>query len=194
MRPSARLALTRSLAAIGAIGCATTRRGAPSASPLSVPLAASSIPSGYGIQLRVQGTAEIRDDWLYVVVPQGAIRTLQGKAPAWDLLLRAGLATCTGGREWKVVSESRAARLAPLVGFTRDSSMLDTTSRAFRDTLRLDFGVPRGTRLDRAWVVFDLAWPISNVMATYTLATGTPLVPSAPQVEPSRVADVRCRD
>lgn len=158
-----------------------------------MPVVTGAMPSAYGIQIRLEGSAALRDGWLYVVVPKGAVRTYQGTAPAWDLMLRAGLAACMGDHEPALVSESRAARIAPLIGLTRDSSMLDTTTRVFKDTLRLDLGVPRGIDLERSWVTFELSWPIESVLATYTLPTAATLGRSSPDEEAKRMAGSRCR-
>lgn len=151
--------------------CATT--SAPR--PVTAPVAITSLRTVYGIQMQLDGSVTRRGDWIYVVAPAGSIRTYQGTAPAWDLTLRTGLTTCTPDRGWVVVSQSRAARLAPLVGFTRDSSLLDTTSQHFRDTLRLDLGVPPGTDLGRSRLTFELAWPIESSIASYSVDADTPL-------------------
>lgn len=187
-----------SLAAISlssfAIGCTTTHQAAQlsNAQAVVIPISASSMPSGYGIQLRLEGSAVVRDDWLYVKMPTGSVRTFQGTADAWDLMLRAGLATCTGKGQWQIVSESRAARIAPLVGLTRDSAMLDTTVLTFSDTLRLDLGVPRGTNMERTWLTFEVAWPIQSVLATYTLPTGAALTASRRRWNARRTANILC--
>jgi hypothetical protein len=177
-----------------AAGCATAgvsaRTGA--ASP-RVPVSVSSMPSVYGIQLRLAGSAVVRDGWLYVELPTGSVRTYQGSAEAWDLLLRAQLATCDGRGRWRVLSESRPARIAPLVGLTRDD-MLDTTTRSFGDTLRLDLGVPRGTALDSAWVAFEVAWPVESVLAKYTLHAHAPLAaPAGRRRDARHTAEDDCR-
>jgi hypothetical protein len=156
----------------------------------ALPFAASSMPSGYGIQVRLEGSATVRDDWLYVVVPTGSVRTYQGTADAWDLMVRAGLATCTDKGAWRIVSESRAVRIAPLIGMTRDDAMLDTTVRAFKDTLRLDLGVPRTTTLDRSWLTFELAWPIQSVLARYTLSANGTLTPVSERTDAKRPSAV----
>lgn len=154
-----------------AAGCATASSRAPSPDAFAdtIPVSSSSMPSGYGVQVRLEGSALQRDGWLYVEMPSGSVRTYQGTTDAWDLEIRAGLATCDGKGGWKIVSESRAARVAPLIGLGRDSAAIDTTIRAFEDTLRLDLGVPRGLRLDEAWLTVEVAWPIQSVVANYTL-------------------------
>ncbi len=157
------------LAVAGACAATTAPR------PVTAPVAISSLSTVYGIQMQFDGSVTRRGGWLYVLAPEGSIRTYQGKAPAWDLTLRAGLTTCTPGRGWVVVSQSQAARLAPLVGFTRDSSLLDTTSRHFGDTLRLDLGVPPGTDLGHSRLTFELAWPIESSIASYSVDADTPL-------------------
>ncbi len=151
------------------------------------------MPSVYGIQLRLEGSAVVRDGWLHLDFPAGAVRTYQGEAEAWDLMLRARLATCGRDGEWQVASESRAARLAPIAGLTRDESMLDTTTRAFTETLRLDLGIPRGTDLARSWVAVELAWPVESVLASYTLHTAASLTAAAPNWDAALPADTRCR-
>lgn len=177
------------------VGCATARgAGDPRDVPSPpIPFAASSIPSAYGIQLRLEGSVVERDGWLYVVVPTGSVRTYQGTAEVWDLMVRAGLAVCDGRGEPRLISESRAVRIAPLVGFTRDSAVLDTTVRVLTDTLRLDLGVPAGTKLDRAWLTFEPAWPIGGALATYTIPARAALTPSGRQTGTHQPADPRCR-
>lgn len=171
--------------------CASRGRRTPT-TIASRPVTASSMPSGYGIQLRLSGSMEVRDGWVYLTAPSGAIRTYQGRAEAWDLVLRAGLATCTGRGEWRVISESRAARLASMVGFTRDSSMLDTTARNFTSALQMDFGIPPGTNLDKTWLVLDMTWPVEGVLATYTMHSGYVLRAGSAPVDPRRTFAVLC--
>jgi hypothetical protein len=155
---------------------------------------ASSLGSVYGIQARFEGSIAVQDRWVYVVVPTGAVRTYQrDRQDYWDLRLRAGLAECAS-RGFEVVSEGRPTRLAPLLGLSREAATLDTTTRAFRDTLRLEVGVPPGTDLAKSWVVLIFEWPFQNVMATYTVHTNVPLDDGRPWVD--RQADIpgeRCR-
>lgn len=128
-----------------------------------------------GIQAHLDGSIAVQDGWAYMTAPRGAVRTYQlDRQDYWDLRVRAGVATCQG-REFEIVSEGRAARLAPLLGLSRDSARLDATPREFRDTLRLDVGIPPGTELARSWIALILEWPFENVMATYTLHTNVPL-------------------
>jgi len=166
---------------VAAIGCATTRGSAGAAvqPPAPMAVAASSMPSAYGIQLRLEGSAIVRDGWLYVVVPTGSVRTYQGSADVWDLMVRAGLAVCDGHGEWRLVSESRAARIAPLVGFTRDSAVLDTTVRVFSDTLRLDLGVPKAIAMDQLRLTFEPVWPVGGALATYVIPARVTVVSSS---------------
>lgn len=111
-RPGAVAALLCLLAS----GCATMgARGRTGATSPRVPVSVSSMPSVYGIQLRLAGSAVVRDGWLYVELPAGSVRTYQGTAEAWDLLLRAQLLACSGRGKWRVLSESRPARVTPLV-------------------------------------------------------------------------------
>lgn len=159
------------LALIACGGARQVRRPSSAGVPFSV----SSIRSSYGIQARLDGTIAVGDRWIYIVAPAGAVRTYQlDRQDYWDLRMRAGLASCTS-RDFEIVSEGRAARLAPLLGLARDSATLDTTTRAFRDTLRLDVGVPAGTDLAKSWIVLIFEWPFQSVMATYTVDTNTPL-------------------
>jgi hypothetical protein len=140
------------------------------------PFTMSSIGSSYGIQARIEGTIAVGDRWVYVVVPRGAVRTYQlDRQDYWDLRVRAGIASCTSRREFEITSEGRAARLAPVLGLSRDAATLDTTTRAFRDTLRLDAGIPPGTDLDKSWIALIFEWPFQSVMATYTVHTDVPL-------------------
>jgi hypothetical protein len=172
--------VTLLLTLILATGCATVAKSAPAPDALSdtIPVSVSSIPSVYGVQLRTEGRAVLRDGWLYVELRSGSVRTFQGTTDAWDLAIRAGLATCDGKGGWKLVSESRAARIAPLIGLSRDSATIDTTLRAFGDTLRLDLGVPHGVQMDRTWLTVEVAWPIQSVIADYTLPASGPLAGS----------------
>lgn len=140
-----------------------------------VPFRVSSIGSSYGIQARFDGTITAQDRWIYIVVLSGAVRTYQlDRQDYWDLRLRAGVASCAS-RNFEIVSEGRAARLAPLLGLSRDAATLDTTTRALRDTLRLDVGVPAGTDLAKSWIALIFEWPFQSVMATYTVHTNVPL-------------------
>jgi hypothetical protein len=168
-----------------AAGCATVAASAPTADAPTdtIPVSASSLRSAYGVQLRLDGRAVLRDGWLYVELRSGSVRTYQGTTDAWDLAVRAGLAACDGKGGWKLVSESRAARIAPLIGLSRDSATIDTTLRAFADTLRLDLGVPRGVQMDRTWLTVEVAWPIQSVIADYTLTASGQLTGSR---EPER--------
>ena len=156
------------------IGCRAATTGSVSPNG-GVPFSVSSIRSSYGIQGSFTGTIAVQDRWVYIVVPTGALRTYQrDRQDYWDLRLRAGLATCTSSG-FDIVSEGRAARLAPLLGLSRDAATLDTTTRAFRDTLRLDVAVPGGTDLGRSWIALVFEWPFQNVLATYTIHTNVPL-------------------
>lgn len=167
-----------------ATGCAL-HRAVVADSPAPVSLAGSSLGTTYGIQMRADGAATWRDGWLTLALPSGAVRTYQGTAPAWDLMLRVGLATCTGPGTWEVVSESRADRIAPAVGMTRDNSLLDTTLHFVRDTLRFQLGVPPKVDPRRSWIVFDLAWPVESVLAEYDFPSTTLLLPDAAAVAPN---------
>lgn len=188
--------LTRALSLmciLGFMGCRATSTG--SVSPDGrVPFSVSSIRTSYGIQGRLTGTIAVQDRWVYLVVPVGAVRTYQlDRQEYWDLRLRAGLASCKP-RGFEIVSEGRAARLAPLLGLSRDAATLDTTTREFRDTLRLDVGVPAGTDLGRSWIALTFEWPFQNVLATYTIHTNVPLNGDGPWT--GREADApgeRCR-
>ena len=137
----------------------------------------------YGIQLDLRGSASLRDGWVYVDIPVGAARTYQGRATAWDLVVRAGIATCSG-RGSRLVAEGRAARIAPLVGLTRDNAELDTVTRTFATPLRLEVGVPPGTDFERSWMTIEVSWPIESVSASYSLAATSGLVARTP---PARV-------
>jgi hypothetical protein len=112
----------------------------------------------------------------------------------WDLRLRAGLASCKG-RQFEIVSEGRAVRIAPLLGLSPDAAFLDTTTIAFKDTLRLDVGVPAGTDLAHSWIALVFEWPVAGALATYELHTNVPLNEGAPPWS-GRQADLpseRCR-
>jgi hypothetical protein len=93
--------------------------------------------------------------------------------------LRAGLVSC-GSKGFEVVSEGRDARLAPVLGLHADGAFLDTTLIVFRDTLRLDVGIPSGTDLAKSWIALIFEWPVQTVIATYALHTNIPLNGGAP--------------
>jgi hypothetical protein len=148
--------------------------------PVVLPVAATSMSTVYGIQLALRGSATVRDGWVYVDIPVGAARTYQGRATAWDLLVRAGIATCSGRGGSDLIAEGRAARVAPLVGLTRDSAELDTVTRKFAAPLRVGVGIPPGTDLHRSWVTIEVSWPIESVIASYSLAATGGLEAGAP--------------
>src|SRR5688572_643382 len=164
------------LAALITVACGGARRGATS--PVAGrPFSISTIRSSYGIQARMDGSIAVQDGWLFVMAPRGAVRTYQvDRQDYWDLRVRAAVAACVG-RSVEVTSEGRAARVATLLGLSRDAAFLDTTTRAFRDTLRLDVGVPPGTDLAKSWIAFIFEWPFEGVLATYTVHTDVPLSP-----------------
>lgn len=171
--------MTRVLLAVmsfGALATGCSRPGVSRAediSPVVLPVAATSMSTVYGIQLALRGSAAVRDGWVYVDIPVGTARTYQGRASAWDLFVRAGIATCSGRRQGRLIAEGRAARIAPLVGLTRDNAELDTVPRSFAGPLRLDVGIPPGTDLERSWVTIEVYWPIQAVVASYSItATG----------------------
>ena len=167
---------------VALLGCGGARqlRGPPGS---GTRFTASSLGSVYGIQARFEGSIAVQDRWVYVVVPTGAVRTYQrDRQDYWDLRLRAGIAACASGA-FEIVSEGRPARLAPLLGLSREAATLDTTTRAFRDTLRLDVGAPPGIDLAKSWVVLIFEWPFQNVLATYTVHTNVPLDEGRPWVD-----------
>lgn len=137
---------------------------------------ASSLNSVYGIQATLRGSVARRGDWITVIIDSGAVKTQQADpGPIWNLRLRAGLAGCRTAGGSEVVSESRAVRLAPLVGVTDQDAILDATLRPLRDTVRFEVAIPPGTELARSWVVLTLEWPFENEFATYDLETGVAL-------------------
>jgi len=172
----AQRALTMILAALITVASGGARRGATS--PVAGrPFSISTIRSSYGIQARMDGSIAVQDGWLFVMAPRGAVRTYQvDRQDYWDLRVRAAVAACVG-RSVEVTSEGRAARVATLLGLSRDAAFLDTTTRAFRDTLRLDVGVPPGSDLAKSWIAFIFEWPFEGVLATYTVHTDVPLSP-----------------
>ena len=175
MRHVRRLPLVVLAVTLTACGAARARTASVGAGK---PFSLSSFGSSLGIQGRLEGSITVQDRWAYVTAPRGAIRTYQlDRQDYWDLRVRAGVASCKG-RDFEIVSEGRAVRLAPLLGLARDSARLDTAQRAFRDTLRLDVGAPPGTELARSWIALIFEWPFENVMATYILHTNVPLDPS----------------
>ena len=160
------------LAAAFACGGARGRTASPAGGR---PFALSSFGGSPGIQVRLGGAIAVQDRWVYVTASRGAVRTYQlDRQDYWDLRVRAAIASCTG-RDFELVSEGRAARLAPLLGLSRDAARLDTAQRPLRDTLRVDVGTPPGTNLVRSWIAFIFEWPFENVMATYTMHTNVPL-------------------
>ena len=146
-----------------------------------VPFLISSYGGAQGVQGRLEGTIGLGERWLYLTATAGEIRTFQlDRQDYWDLRPRAAIVTCRG-RDVEIASEGRAIRLLPLLGLSRDSSLIDTTSRALQGTLRLDVGVPPGLNAARSWVAVVFEWPFQNLMATYTLHTN---VPAATAVRP----------
>jgi hypothetical protein len=148
-----------------------------------------------GIQVRLTGSLVVQNGWIYVTAPEGAVRTYQlDRQDYWDLRVRAGVASCNG-RDFTVVSEGRAARLAPLLGLSQDSARLDATPRVFHDTLRLDVGAPPGTDLAKSWIALIFEWPFENLMATYISHTNLPLDESFGPWEARAVENpaLRCR-
>lgn len=157
---------------------------------------ASSLGTQYGIQGSFGGTVVRRGEWLYVTVPTGAVRTFQrDRQEHWDLRLRAAVAACTGPRQWEIVSESRAVRVAPLLGLTQDGAYLDTTLLRFKDTARVDVGIPPGVSLRRSWLALIVEWPIQNGLATYPLHSNMMLDGSeARSGSVSMVGPARCAE
>ena len=192
--------LTRMLLMVSSLGAVATgcSRAAPphtgDVSPVVLPIVATSMSTVYGIQLDLRGSAAVRDGWVYVEIPDGAARTYQGRANAWDLVVRAGIATCSGRGGSRLIAEGRAARIAPLVGLTPDNAELDTVTRKFSAPLTLDVGIPPGTDVQRSWMTIEVSWPIESVIANYSLAATGGLVAGAPVPEKStRAPDDRSR-
>jgi hypothetical protein len=172
--------------------CGASRRDS-AAGAVARPFALSSIGSSYGIQARLDGTVMSTDRWAYLTLPRGAVRTYQlDRQEYWDLRLRAAIATCRQ-RSFEISSEGRAVRLAEVLGLSREAATLDTTMRAFRDTLRLDVGIPPGVNLARSWIALIFEWPFANVMATYTMHTTAMLNGTAWQGSRPDLIGERCR-
>lgn len=174
----------RCIVYLGVIGLATACGGARRSRPGAVvPIGAfsvTSLRSAYGIQGTLNGSVVKRDEWITVTIDSGVIRTQQADpAPVWGLRLRAGLATCGADGGSQIASESRAIRVAPLVGISSRDSILDASLRPLRTTARLDVAIPPETRVDRAWLVIQLEWPFENEFATYSLDVDVPLDGSA---------------
>ena len=72
------------LVALVATACGGARRSA--LSPVAGrPFSISTIRSSYGIQARIEGTFTLRDGWLYIAAPHGAVRTYQvDRQDYWD--------------------------------------------------------------------------------------------------------------
>lgn len=175
------LAVTMSLGVV-ATGCSrmsASRVG--EIRPAVRPVSATSMSTIYGIQLDLRGSVAVRDGWVYLDIPAGAARTYQGRASAWDLVVRAGIASCSGPGEGSLIAEGRAGRIAPLVGLTRDSADLDTIPRTFVAPLRLDVGIPPGVDPTRSWVTLDVSWPVEATIASYSLTATGALAPGAPE-------------
>jgi hypothetical protein len=182
------------MSSLGAVAIGCSRAGAPRTDdlrPVVVPVLATSMSTVYGIQLDLRGSAAVRDGWVYVNIPVGAARTYQGRANAWDLVVRAGIATCSGRGGVRLIAEGRAARVAPLVGLTPDNAELDTVTRTFAAPLSLDVGIPPGTDLRRSWLTIEVSWPIESVIASYSLAATSGLVGGAPGLVPDIPTRVR---
>lgn len=172
------------ISSVGAVAIGCSRPGALRTGDISsveLPVVATSMSTVYGIQLDLRGSAAVRDGWAYVKIPVGAARTYQGRANAWDLVVRAGIATCSGRGGARLIAEGRAARVAPLVGLTPDNAELDTVTRKFAAPLTLDVGIPPGTDLQRSWMTIEVSWPIESVIASYSLAATGGLVAGAPE-------------
>jgi hypothetical protein len=107
--------------------------------------------------------------------------------------VRVGLATCSGTGQWQTISESQAVRLASTVGFTRDSSMLDTIARSFVTPLQTNLGIPPGANPDMTWITFNVSWPIEGVMASYTLHSGNVIRAGRIAEDPQRIVAALCR-
>ncbi|HSA55497.1 MAG TPA: hypothetical protein VLE53_07320 [Gemmatimonadaceae bacterium] len=163
-------------AIIGAGGCAGARSAAPRTPVPIGGFSVSSMRSAYGIQGVLNGVLVRRGDWLTVTIDSGAVRTQQADPERiWDLRLRAGIATCTADGRWEVTSESRALRVAPLVGVSSREGILDASLRPFRSGARLDLAIPPEARIERSWVVLTFEWPFENELATYSLDVNLPL-------------------
>jgi hypothetical protein len=93
----------------------------------------------------------------------------------------AGIATGCGPRQGPLIAEGRAARIAPLVGLTRDRVELDTVARTFATPLRLEVEIPPGTDLGRSWMTIEVSWPIEAVIASYSLTATGRLAPVLPE-------------
>ena len=157
--------------ALGACSRTATTTSRPAGTPFSV----TSLGSSYGIQARLEGSIAEQNRWVYLVVPEGTVRTYQlDRQDYWDLRLRAAVASCRE-RNVEIVSEGRASRLAPLLGLSRDSATIDTTMRRFRAPLELDVAIPPDVDPARSWVALVFEWPFQSVMATYTVHVNLPL-------------------
>lgn len=170
------------MSSVGTVVIGCSRAGAPhtsDVSPVELPVVATSMSTVYGIQLDLRGSAAVRDGWVYVTIPVGAARTYQGRANAWDLVVRAGIVTCSGRGAVRLIAEGRAARVAPLVGLSPNNAELDTVTRTFTAPLSLDVGIPPGTDLRRSWMTIEVSWPIESVIASYSLAATGGLVAGA---------------
>lgn len=168
---------------VGVIATACSQMGGSHAGdirPVPLPVVARSMSTIYGIQVDLRGSATIRDGWVYVNIPTGAARTYQGRASAWDLFVRAGVGTCSADGHGILIAEGRAARLAPVIGLSRDNDQLDTIPRTLTMPLQLDVGIPPGTDLNRSWLTIDVAWPIEAAIASYSLTSTGVLTSAAP--------------
>jgi len=162
--------------------------------PIALPVSVSSISTIYGIQLDLRGSAAVRDRWVYVDIPTGVARTYQGRASAWDLVVRAGIATCSGPGQGRLIAEGRAGRVAPLVGLTQDAPELDTIPRTFAAPLHLEVGIPPGTDLTRSWVTLDVSWPVEASIASYTLTASGGIAETASDPQSADVPRSKPKD
>jgi len=186
-RPHPALVWSSILALI--VACATVAREPAPAPVRTEPFSVSSFRSSRGIRTALEGVVVIYPDWIYVVVRQGAIRTDQRDPQQyWDVRLRVALGTCDDEGHWSVLSESPAVRVAPVLSIKQNANQLDTLTRRFQDTLRLNLGVPRGTELRRSLLSFTLEWPLENRLAMYSLITDVAL---AEPLDPQEAARVR---
>lgn len=191
------LRVPMAMLALAATATACSRVNAPpdeSVRPVTLPVAATSIHSIYGIQLDLHGSAVVRDRWIYVDIPAGIARTYQGRASAWDLVVRAGVAACAGRGRAGVISEGAAGRIAPLVGLTQDAPELDTIPRSFSAPLHLEVGIPPGTDLTHSWVTLDVSWPIEATTASYPMTASGAIAGTTPDAQSAPTTNARVNE
>ncbi len=122
-------------------------------------LVASSLetPDGqaFTVRGRFEGTVLVRGGWIDIIVPAATIAFRQSVVDIRyrSLRVRAALASGSQPRPWRIISESRAIPLRPLLA--RALTSADSAQRVLVDTLRFEVPLPRELPADRVWIAFE---------------------------------------